>query len=109
MRPNFDSTLTLDNDNRRVDATGPLNWDGATGQCEVAVTITQAVNGSTVVASGDSSNYNAPQPAWQADADTNDNQQLQAGTATAEGVLTLTNPSRPPVRWSQPVQLVEPS
>jgi hypothetical protein len=109
MRPNFDSPLALDNDNRRVDATGPIKWDGAPGQCEVAVTITQTVNGATVVATGKSSNYNAPRPTWQADADTDDDQQLQAGTATAEGVLTLTNPSRPAVRWSQPVQLVEPS
>jgi hypothetical protein len=106
MKPNFNSPLLLDNDNRRVDAAGPFNWEGATGQCEVAVTITQSLNGSTVVATGDSSSYNAPQPNWQADADTVDNKQLQPGSAIAEGVVTLTNPSRPPVRWSQPVELV---
>src|SRR4051812_16497872 len=105
MKPNFDSPLPLDNNNRRVDAAGPLDWEGATGQCEVAVTITQTVNGHTVTARGDSSSYNSPEPTWQADADTDNNQQLQPGSAQAAGILTLTDPTRPPVRWTEIVQL----
>jgi hypothetical protein len=105
VKPNFDSPLNLDRDNRRVDATGPLDWQGATGQCRVVVTITQTVNGTTVVATGDSGNYNAPEPTWDANADTEHHEQLQPGSAHAEGVLTLTDPPRPEIRWSEDVQL----
>ena len=105
MKPNFDSPLSLDNDNRRVDAIGPLEWEGATGQCRVAVTITQIINGATVLATGESGNYNSNEPTWDTHADTRNGLQLRPGPAQATGVLTLTDPTRPSIQWTETVQL----
>jgi hypothetical protein len=105
VRANFDDPLRLDNGNRRVDAAGPLVWDGQTGECEIAVTITQNVNGTTVTATGDSGDYRAPSDRWDADADTRDHEQLQSGaTAQAVGIITLKSSSHK-IQWSQPVTL----
>ncbi len=95
MKANFDNTLRLDNGGTRVDAAGPLNWEGASGQCDIDVTISQSQNGNTIVATGDTGSYNQGDTRWDANADTDNGQQLQPGSAQAEGVIHL--------RGSQPI------
>jgi hypothetical protein len=107
MKPNFDSALDLDNDNTRVDAAGPLDWEGTQGQCRVAVTITQTIDGTTITATGESGDYGSDKLRWEADANTEDGQAFQPGEAHAEGVLTLRHSSAPPVVWGQDVVLQE--
>jgi flagellar hook assembly protein FlgD len=95
MKANFDSLLHLENGGTRVDAAGPLDWEGASGQCDIAVTITQSVNGGTVVARGDTGSYNQGDSRWDTNADVQNGQRLQPGSAQAQGVINL--------RGSQPI------
>lgn len=106
MKPNFYSPLQIDNDGERVNAAGPLNWNGTQGDCKVSVTIKQTVNGEDVWAWGQSQNYDTHAADWGADTDTRGDQRLQPGPAHAWGVVTLTNSTDPPpLPWDQPVQL----
>jgi|SRR4051812_24980984 hypothetical protein len=104
MRANFDDPLQLANGNRRVDAAGPLDWQGQTGECDIAVTITQSLNGTTITATGDSGDYQPPSNRWDADADTQNNQQFQSGAAQAVGIITLKSTGQH-IQWSQAVTL----
>jgi hypothetical protein len=95
MKANFDNTLHLEHGGSRVDAAGPLDWEGSSGQCDIAVTITQTLNGTTVTATGDTGSYNQGDNRWDTNADTQDNQHFRPGTAQAEGTINL--------RGSQPI------
>jgi hypothetical protein len=101
MHANFDANLPIDKDHReRVRASGPLNWDPhavpPTGtSCRIAATITQAVNGTVVVATESwNRNYDSGDPSWDGEVRAS-NGRFQPGGATASGVITVTTPAAP--------------
>jgi hypothetical protein len=95
MKANFDNTLRLENNRTRVDAAGPLDWEGSSGRCDIDVTITQSVNGTTVTATGDTGSYNEGDDRWDTNANTQNGRQFQPGAAQASGTINL--------RGSQPI------
>src|SRR4051794_9734203 len=88
MRPNFETPLDLYHGNTRVDAKGPLNWNGTKGNCRIKVEIKQRINDQDVVATGDSGGYDDKNVDWDAEARTT-GAELQPGSASAHGVATL--------------------
>jgi hypothetical protein len=102
VRTNFINPLYITNDGRRVIAEGPIDWEGGTGQCSIAATITQG----NVQGSGDTGNYNQGDPSWECNCDVQGSGRFQPGPARAHGVISGTS-NPPPAPWpDQTVELV---
>jgi hypothetical protein len=103
MKANFDDPLHIENGGTRVDACGPMDWQGASGKCDIAVTITQTLNGTTVVGTGDTGTYNQGDNRWDTNADTQGANHFQPGPAHAQGTINLRGGA--PIPWGQDVTL----
>jgi hypothetical protein len=92
MRANFNSTLNLSSDRRKVKVIGPLGWDpdGVERVEIVSVTIKQG----TVQAAGASNEFKRGEGnLWWCDAETSNGGAFVPGEAVAEATARQTRPS----------------
>jgi tetratricopeptide (TPR) repeat protein len=73
-----------------VIAEGPIDWEGGTGQCSIAATITQG----NVQGSGDTGSYDEGDPDWECSCDVQGSGRFQPGPARAHGVISGNGRSR---------------
>jgi hypothetical protein len=107
VKSNYDSSLEITNDGRRIMARGPLLWDTpGEERVKIIVTITQ----DSAVATGASGEFKRGEDGswdYQADTPSSDAPRFHDGVATAVGVLQVTRPDPvhllPP--WTQVVVL----
>jgi hypothetical protein len=107
MKSNFFDELELDNDGRRVHAGGPIRWKADPDRDEQVVEIKATISQNGVTARGKRNSLKRGQdPGWWCHADTDDNQQLEPGSAEAKGEIIIKTPSGlTTIDWDDEVQL----
>ena len=92
MHSNFDNSLELSSDCRKITAKGPLTWDpGDAEHCRIKVTITQG----NLVGHGDTGNYNKGDTWWECDVKVDGGGPWQVADALAHGDLEMSGPPAP--------------
>jgi hypothetical protein len=108
MHSQFDDPLTLDDDRRKITATGPLTWNrNDAPNCRISVTLTQGSPPNQVTGTGHTGNYGHNKSVWSIDVQADDGASWDPNQpVVCNGTITMSGPP-PADPWpEQTVSLV---